>query len=36
VKNVAVNGHLIEVDGIGKVFYVLMIDRDEHYSRHAR
>ena len=30
VKNVAQNGRLVEIDGIGKVFYVIIIDRDEH------
>ena len=29
VKRVADNGRLVEVDEVGKVFYVLLIDRDE-------
>ena len=29
VKNVSSNARLVDIEGIGKVFYVLMIDRDE-------
>jgi hypothetical protein len=29
VKNVANNARIVEVDGIGTVFYTMMIDRDE-------
>ncbi|HAM16710.1 MAG TPA: hypothetical protein DCP91_12810 [Eggerthellaceae bacterium] len=29
VRNVADNGRLVDIEGIGKVFYVLIIDRDE-------
>ena len=29
VRHVAQNGHLVEVEGIGKVFYELLIDLDE-------
>lgn len=29
VKHVVANGHLVEIEGVGKVFYVLMIDMDE-------
>lgn len=29
IKHVADNGHLVEVEGVGKVFYVLMVDMDE-------
>ncbi|MBQ9001049.1 MAG: EAL domain-containing protein, partial [Eggerthellaceae bacterium] len=36
VKNVVENAHLVDIDGIGKVFYVLIIDLDEHDSRHGR
>ena len=35
VRNVAENGHLVEVEGIGKVFYVLMVDLDERARRTA-
>ena len=29
VKRIADNGRLVEIDGVGKVFYVLLVDRDE-------
>ena len=32
VRHVADNGRLIEVDEVGKIFYVLIVDRDERLS----
>lgn len=29
LRNVAANGRLIEVDGVGKLYYVIILDRDE-------
>ena len=34
VRNVAVNGRLVEAGDIGKAYYVLVIDRDEHRFQH--
>ena len=33
VKNVSENGRLVDLDGVGKVFYVLIINSDERVHR---